>query len=76
MFPNPVLNDLNISFNEQKYNNKIIIYDLTGKQVYSCVENTGKNNIIKLNLSNLVKGIYLIQMRFGDEIVNHKFLKE
>lgn len=76
VFPNPVVNDLNIIFSEQKFNTKIIIYDLTGKQVYSSIENTGKNNIIKINLSNFISGLYLIQIHNGDKIVNQKFLKE
>lgn len=54
--PNPVRDIINIKLNNETQLNNVIIYSISGKQVYS-----GNNNS-KINISNLNSGIYVVEL--------------
>ncbi|WP_333852202.1 T9SS type A sorting domain-containing protein [Epilithonimonas sp.] len=67
IYPNPTSDILNIQ-TEQKIS-KIEIYDTTGKLLKS---NSKETNI---NVSELIKGMYLIKIYTDQSIINSKFIK-
>jgi hypothetical protein len=72
IFPNPA-NDKLIVDCENNLQNRIIFYDMTGKEVLN--QNiTGKTEI---NISNLQKGIYIVSIMSESEVVgNFKVVKQ
>lgn len=61
VFPNPVDNEVNIYFPNMAISNRsIMIYSLEGKIVYT--SNDIQNNLTRLDLSFLSKGIYFIKV--------------
>lgn len=49
------------------------LYDLTGKKVYSSIENTlGKNSEITISTKKFIKGIYLLKAFNGKKIISKK----
>jgi hypothetical protein len=73
LFPNPAANFITIELpkNIDVQLNKIKISDMLGKEVF-----ISKDNITKIDISNLPKGIYImaLQTNYGDW--NGKFVKE
>ncbi len=73
VYPNPVSNILTIEMltysSEKKY---ISIYDILGKQVLSESFSSQKHTV---NVSELVKGIYVVELRIGKNLVRKKFVK-
>jgi uncharacterized delta-60 repeat protein len=68
IYPNPVketINILNISTMDFK------IYDLLGKLVLQGISNDNQ-----INVSDLEKGIYILQLKKDGEILKQKFIKE
>jgi len=71
--PNPFKNHLQIRFNQETKNLKeIIIYDLSGKEVYSNIID-GSSSI---DLSELESGAYLAQILSEGSTVTKKILKQ
>jgi hypothetical protein len=67
IFPNPSDGLLNINFDDVYTNNmNMTISDLSGRSIYLHVL-TGINN--QIDLSDLQKGMYIIQLNAGDEIL-------
>jgi len=75
VYPNPATSqltiDLGISASLNGQNQIITILDVTGKTVKTIITN---NNTI--DVSNLVKGIYFLQVQTEKGIINSKFIKE
>jgi len=69
VYPNPS-NGL-ISFDGLKENNIINVFDVNGKVVYS--QNNVQNNAT-LDLSFLNSGIYFVNIKNGEQTVNHKIV--
>ena len=69
IFPNPNMGLFNIEFDlRQKGKTAVSIYDLEGKEVFS--ENLGKFSgkyREEVDLTEHSKGVYLLQIRQGDE---------
>lgn len=74
IYPNPVINELNIALSINAETN-IQIIDILGKIL---IDETFNNSteIAKFDLSNFKKGIYLIRISSKDEILNSKIIKE
>jgi thiol-disulfide isomerase/thioredoxin len=70
VFPNPVSDVLNVSFNLFENSNvEIRVYDLLGKIVYENVEafsQSGKKDYT-LNLNDFESGVYLLKMNIGEK---------
>jgi len=71
IYPNPATNEIIISTG--KPIDEIKIIGLTGKVLYQSARQ--KENQIKIAVSNLMPGVYLIQLIQGSERVTQKFIK-
>ena len=69
VYPNPTTSQITIDIEEKIKN--ILIIDITGKTVKNLVPT---NNTI--DVSNLIKGIYFLQVQTEKGIINSKFIKE
>ncbi|MBK6938388.1 MAG: T9SS type A sorting domain-containing protein [Chitinophagaceae bacterium] len=81
LYPNPVKDQLSISLRSSEPQMVSISFtDLAGKQIKRENRNifTGENNIMLNNLSNFLKGVYLIAVHDagGNLISSTKFLKD
>ncbi|MFT7155510.1 MAG: hypothetical protein ACI8Q1_000511 [Parvicella sp.] len=78
VFPNPVTNELNLNFSSRKLSKSVVsIYNMLGEMVYS-IPATGYygQQSIKLEVSNLSSGLYLISLENGSHIKTLKFSKK
>lgn len=71
LYPNPVSNQL--FFSNTKGFSSAVIVDFTGKVILEQSVQMGNNS---LELSNLPKGFYLLQLKSESTIENHKIIKE
>ncbi len=77
IYPNPVSEELFVNIVSDKQQNiSIKIIDITGKLVLSNNINVKEGNFVKnIDISNLHKGIYLIQINFDiDGLINKKII--
>ena len=77
LYPNPVSDVLNIELNIEKNDNtNLIILNTAGQVVYS--ENIGLNsglNTLRLNVNNLVEGMYFIRITGNEKYSTMRFIK-
>ncbi len=75
-YPNPVNSELNVAFTSSG-SYQLTLMDITGKMVYNTanVVATGKVNKA-VNTSNLPKGMYLLQLNTGNQIITKKVIKD
>ncbi len=73
IYPNPVKNQLAIG-SRQYAISSIGIYNLTGKLVLE--NNHGNSNNINLEMRELQSGIYMAEIRCGDNVYRTKIIKE
>jgi hypothetical protein len=71
VFPNPTKDLLNIQTSLTTDIEKVIVTDIAGKTVLKQNQNT-----TQVNVQNLAKGMYLLQVFSGDQKWQSKFLKE
>jgi len=71
VYPNPATSQLTLQLQSRQVIENVSIMDVTGKTVKTIITN---NNTI--DVSNLVKGIYFLQVQTEKGIVNSKFIKE
>jgi len=74
VYPNPVSNVLNISINSE-INSEIIIEDLKGQIIYQQQINDGFQNL-KIDLSNIPSGFYLVKQVNSDGVKTQKIIKK
>jgi len=77
VYPNPVINNANISLSSTVNTNvKILIMSIDGKVISNAVYNINKgNNTININTENLQRGIYLLQINNNGKIITAKIVK-
>ena len=74
IYPNPTTDQIFVEFNaEKKGESQFIFFDLTGKKVKSFYRSV--NQIFKLSISDLQKGIYVLEIRNGSFTSTHKVVK-
>ncbi len=74
IYPNPTDNILNIkTSNSQETIKQVVIYNLSGIQVYNSVFNTNK---LTINISTLQEGIYIIKIKTNYNSYNKKLTIE
>lgn len=74
LFPNPVVNDININFDNTNNDNvSFIIFDMSGRMV-----KTGNldNNRNIVDVSNLIQGTYITVLSIGSDKVTKRFVKQ
>jgi len=74
MYPNPTSQLINIDFKEPFENLDISLYNMTGKLLQN--QQFRNKNHIKLNIDNLQKGIYYINIKADGELFTRKIIKE
>jgi len=77
VYPNPSSSEISVRFEiEKRTAVNISINDLQGRLIESSSDqyHTGKNEVT-LNTSALPDGIYLVQVRLGENLYNQKFIK-
>lgn len=74
IFPNPAHDYLRLTIADELFNNaSLIIYDVKGIVVKRIIINTAAKNI---DISALQRGVYLLKLIVGDEMLFEKFIKE
>jgi hypothetical protein len=77
LYPNPTVNELNISLPEI-YSNKLIYYcikDITGNVILDNHIYMPKNNLLKISVNALNNGIYTIEIILEDTVYSFNFFK-
>ncbi len=75
IYPNPVKNSANVLLNfSEKRNVDIMLFDITGEKLIE--QNHGNLSAgeynFPLNLSNFANGLYIVNLRIGNEIISRK----
>jgi len=66
--PNPAINQLQVAFKQNNYSQKTVrIYNSFGHEVY---RTTLKNDSQKIDLKNMLPGIYFVNAQSGDGLLN------
>lgn len=74
--PNPTKSQFNIKYSTASINAQLIIYDLTGKQLFEEVLSDNKGNL-NINITNFATGIYVIVLKENGSItMQKKLIKE
>lgn len=79
VYPDPLTSSATISFSAlQQANATIELYDLAGRKVQTVFEGTVEAGTqdVELNRNDLAPGIYILQLRLNDEVVNKKVVVE
>jgi uncharacterized delta-60 repeat protein len=78
IFPNPTQNELNIDLKDQIHSDfSLKISDLTGRIVYqNKYDKTLINNILKLNIGDLISGLYVVTIQSEKEIMSQLISKK
>ena len=75
IYPNPTKNNLTIQLKEDKKIIKIEFVDFSGRIVHPS-KISRKKNQIKVNVSNLYKGIYILNLAYDKEVYKVKLIIE
>jgi hypothetical protein len=75
IYPNPVLSTLNIQLDKNSSDFSVIIYDISGKVIFS-EYNFSKLNNATIDVSHLSSGMYLISVSFQGKINSRTFYKK
>jgi hypothetical protein len=71
IYPNPVADVLTVAGLEGSHNNEVTVMDVTGKRVLE-----GQLRSSRLDVSSLRTGVYVLSIRTGDRLVQHRFVKQ
>ena len=74
MFPNPATNVVNITNSENMLVNKVVIYDISGKQLST--QSFNNEGGIQLNVENLASGTYMLYLQTTEGIAVKKLVKK
>jgi hypothetical protein len=73
VYPNPVINNLNFEVKSPEPGDIFVVFDLAGKKLISDKINSVITNI---SLSDCAPGIYILQVKNGDNIYREKVIKK
>lgn len=74
VYPNPAKSQLNVQFNSQIQSGTVSLLDLTGKLISK--RKFGNTNFVKLDISKLISGMYLLKVLNSDDVSVVKFIKK
>lgn len=72
IYPNPAKNEITISVDNQFNVQSIRLMDITGREV----KNITANNIVRINVSDLQTGYYMINIQTSEGLISSKLIKE
>ena len=73
--PNPVVSVLNIKTTKGFMLDKVSIYDITGRKIFSSVNKQQQPNI-SINVEALSKGVYILKVSSNENSADLKFIKK
>ena len=74
LYPNPAHDLVNVIFNSNDVNNRLNIYDISGRAINSIdMKEAGFNNV-SIDLSNYPKGLYLVELVSGNKRMKQKLI--
>jgi hypothetical protein len=73
VYPNPVINNLNFEVKSLEPGDIFVVFDLAGKKLISDRINSVITNI---SMSDYAPGIYILQVKNGDNIFREKVIKK
>jgi hypothetical protein len=77
VFPNPAQNELQIAYKGVSVVNSIVIYDLSGRVVYTASTMASSTFSAVLNISELQSGSYVVVLKNGEKkVVTKQLIKE
>jgi hypothetical protein len=71
IYPNPAIDAVTIDFKGVMFD--CSIYNNLGQLV---IEKSNSQDLTSINLENIAKGVYILQIKYGKEIVNKKLVVE
>jgi len=74
IYPNPVISRLNIEFNTSIISLDFQVFDVLGKQVIKG-NTSSEKNLLKIDVSSLEQGLYLIKISSEEKNVTKRFIK-
>ena len=74
IYPNPFKNKIQISLGQFLNDAQVSVVNVLGQTVYT--NNFGNTNQINLNLDKLETGVYMLQIKNGDDLISTKIVKE
>ena len=72
VYPNPVVNELSVNLPSNVKNAQINIFDVAGRSVIKTEVKKSSDNI---NVSNLAKGVYIVEIKTTNGVVTKKIIK-
>ena len=72
IFPNPTTGDLTIETSKQL--NTISVINSTGNRIIFLDNNSAFEKQTKIDLSSFAKGLYLIQIKMNNQLINHRII--
>ncbi len=76
IYPNPVQERLTVEFNPQPLaKNQITVYNASGVQVLNQPITEEDSNALEILTDQWTKGIYIIELRLGDDVFHEKVIK-
>ena len=75
LYPNPTNGRLNIQLENSLYVDKLDVYNITGKHVFTMAIGS-ETDIISIDLSERVKGLYLVRLHSKVGIITKKIILE
>ncbi|WP_333660538.1 S8 family peptidase [Chishuiella changwenlii] len=72
VYPNPVVNELSVNLPSNVKNAQINIFDVAGRSV---IKTEVKKSSDKINVSNLAKGVYIVEIKTTNGVVTKKIIK-
>ncbi|GGZ87412.1 hypothetical protein GCM10007028_27000 [Algibacter mikhailovii] len=74
IYPNPVKGDINLTIAQDYQNAEVGVFDIMGKQVYSTLKESLRNND-RIKIPNNVKnGIYILKIRAKNKVQSQQFI--
>jgi predicted Zn-dependent protease len=70
--PNPVQNDLVISFESETYAEEVNVYDMLGRVIF---QNKKPSNRLEVDMRNVQAGMYIVEINVDGKRVREKVLK-
>ncbi|MEC4050282.1 T9SS type A sorting domain-containing protein [Flavobacterium sp. SUN046] len=77
VFPNPAQEELNLNYSGTALINTIVIYDLSGREVYNSHPVVSNNLKASFGIGMLQSGSYILSLKYNEHtVVSKQFLKE
>lgn len=73
LFPNPTINEINVTVPYDILPASMTIYDIFGK---ACKEIMTESGTVQINVSELPKGVYMVKVQSDSRVITNKIVKE